>query len=149
MDFYHIWFDLKDSRRDLDFADALERYLNHLRGEGMIEGWRLTRRKLGFSPPHFAEFHVAIEVKNLDQLEQAFQHAATRSRDVERLHAGVYSHVRKAQFALYRDFPDPGRERKPRSRSLGFTTRAAGAVADDDLPIEPLVTENEPETSED
>lgn len=147
MDLYHIWFDIKDTRRDLEFADALETYMNHLRDRDLIHGWRLTRRKLGFSPPHLFEFHVMIEVKNLDQLEQAFQTAATREPGIEKLHAAVYARVRRAQFALYRDFPDPNRERKRRAAGgLGFTARKQAEDFDDELAIEPIDSEAETET---
>lgn len=109
MDYYHAWFDLKDTSKDLQFVERLDRYMQHLKEKGMIEGYRLARRKLGFGPPGLGEFHVTIEVKNLTQLDEAFLHAATRGRDVEPLHAGVYSAIQDVKFALYRDFPDPVR----------------------------------------
>ena len=48
MDYYEAWFDIMDSRKDLEFSEVMARYLGHLQGEGLIEGYRLTRRKLGF-----------------------------------------------------------------------------------------------------
>jgi hypothetical protein len=113
MDIYHIWFNLKDSHRDLEFCDALEVYMAHLRDHGMIEGHRLTRRKLGFGPPELGEFHVAIEVKDLAQLDAAFHAAATRAAPIEGPHAAVYSRITDFRAALYRDFPDPVRVTKP------------------------------------
>ena len=109
MDCYEIWFDLKDSHRDLEFADALARYMGYLTEKELIGGFRLTRRKLGFGPQGLGEFHVTIETSDLTQLEAAFQRAATRDEEIEPLHAAVYSAVRNTQFALYRDFPDAGR----------------------------------------
>ena len=109
MDCYEIWCDLKDSARDLEFAEVLKAYMEHLRERGLIAGYRLTRRKLGFSPPGMGEFHVVIETQDLAQLERAFQEAATREGEVERVHRAVYSAVTNARFALYRDFPDPFR----------------------------------------
>ena len=50
-----------------------------------------------------------MEVRNLDQLDQAFEHVATRGEPVESFHFGVNSLVQNARFALYRDFPDPQR----------------------------------------
>ncbi len=109
MDYYEIWCNLKDGRRDLEFCQAVERYLGYLQSQGLIERHRLTRRKLGFGPPGLGEFHVTIETRDLAQLEQAFQQVATRSGEVEELHRAVYSAVTDLTFALYRDFPDPWR----------------------------------------
>jgi len=111
MDHYHIWCNLKPGVRDLDFCEAVEGYLGWLRAQGLIAGHRLTRRKLGFSPPGLGEFHIDIETEDLAQLERAFQRAATREGEVERLHARVYSAAQDVQFALYRDFPDAVRQR--------------------------------------
>ena len=108
MDTYHAWFDLKNSGKDLEFSESLCRYLDYLKGQGKIHGYRLA----GFGPPGLGEFHVAIDVVNLAQLDEAFQLAATREPGIEKLHAAVYSAIQGVQFALYRDFPDPVRERK-------------------------------------
>lgn len=106
MDVYHIWCGLKDSREDKAFAAAVAAYLDHHKASGRIESWRLLRRKLGLGPDGFGEFHVMIETRDLAQLEAAFKSAATRSGEVEKLHAAVYSRVAGAKFALERDFPD-------------------------------------------
>lgn len=111
MDIYHVWCDLKPEVSDTAFAEKLDAYLGHLRTEGLIEGWRLTRRKLGLGAPGLGEFHLMIEVKNLAQLEDAFLRVAGRREPVEGFHFGVNSLVRNAVFALYRDFPDPVRHR--------------------------------------
>lgn len=106
MDIYHIWVNLRDSRRDLEFARAVDAYLGHLKSEGSLEGWRLTRRKLGFGPAELGEFHIQVFARDMGQLELAFSRAATRAGEVERLHASVYSMVTDFRSALYREFPD-------------------------------------------
>ena len=106
MDVYHIWCDLKDSRQDKEFAAAVGAYLDHHKAGGRLEGWRLLRRKLGFGPDGQGEFHIMIETRNLAQLDSAFQAAAARIGEVEKLHANVYSRVINAKFGLERDFPD-------------------------------------------
>jgi hypothetical protein len=111
MDTYHIWCNLQPGVGDLQFAADVGAYLGHLRDAGVIAGHRLTRRKLGLGPSHLGEFHIAIEVIDLGQLERAFQRAAARQGETERLHARVYGAVRDVTFALYRDFPDPVRGR--------------------------------------
>lgn len=111
MDIYHVWCDLKPGTRDTEFSDRVASYLGHLQQQGLIGGWRLTRRKLGLGPRELGEFHVMIEVAGLHQLDQAFARVATRRDPVEGLHFAVNSMVENASFALYRDFPDAVRQR--------------------------------------
>jgi hypothetical protein len=108
-DRYHIWCDLRDSGRDLEFCRAVDAWLGHLEAQGAIEGWRIGRRKLGLGPPDIGEFHIEIAVRDLAQLDAAFHAAAARRGDAEDLHGAVFRSVRNTRFALYRDFPDPGR----------------------------------------
>ena len=109
MDHYHIWCDLKDGVKDTDFADRVGAYLEHLKEEGLIAGWHLTRRKLGLGSPRLPEFHILMETEDLAQLDRAFNHVASRDGPVEGLHHAVNSLVDDVFFALYRDFPDPVR----------------------------------------
>lgn len=110
MDIYHGWFNLKPGVRDMDFMDAFAKYMDRLEAEGVIEGWRLMRKKLGLAPAHLGEFHFMIEVADLTQLDSAFDWVATRADPIESDHHAVNSLVQNIQFALYRDFPDPVRE---------------------------------------
>ena len=111
MNIYHAWCDLKPGISDTVFADKVAAYMGHLKEQELIEGWRLTRRKLGLGAPGLGEFHLMIEVKDLGQLEQAFERVAGRREPVEGFHFGVNSLVQNAVFALYRDFPDTFRHR--------------------------------------
>lgn len=106
-----IWFDLRQGVKDLDIADAIDAMLAHLRDAGSIEAWNLTRRKLGFGPPSLGEFFLDIQVKDMVQLEAAFDTVTPRSGEMERLHAAVWSKVTGFQSGLWRDFPDPNRAR--------------------------------------
>ena len=106
MDYYQAWFDLKAGVKDTDFARDLARYMSYLEERNLIEGWKLTRRKLGLAPAGFGDFHLVMETKNMAQLEEAFQHVASRAEPVESVHFGVNSKVQNARFGLYRDFPD-------------------------------------------
>jgi hypothetical protein len=106
MNHYHTWFDLKPGTKDADFARSMARYMDHLKARGLIEGWRLTRRKLGFGPRDLGEFHIMMETKDLAQLDAAFNHVAGRREPVESVHFGVNSQVQNLKIALYRDFPD-------------------------------------------
>jgi len=111
VDIYHVWCDLKPGTSDIQFAQQVSAYMEHLKTGGLIEGWRLTRRKLGFGPAAVGEFHIMIEVKDLAQLDHAFARVAGRSEPVEGFHFAVNSLVQNARFGLYRDFPDPFRQR--------------------------------------
>ena len=107
MNIYHVWCDLKPGVGDLTFSENVGAYLGHLKEQGLIEGFRLTRRKLGLGGP--GEFHLMIEIRDLAQLDAAFEQVSGRREPVEGFHFGVNSLVTNATFALYRDFPDPTR----------------------------------------
>lgn len=109
MNLYDIWCDLKPGIGDLDFAAKCAAYMEHLKQQGLIESWRLTRRKLGLGPATLGEFHISIELRDLAQLDAAFDRVSARRDPVEGFHFGLNSLVTNATFALYRDFPDPGR----------------------------------------
>jgi hypothetical protein len=111
MDVYHIWFNLKDGVGDLEFADAARAYLDHLREQELIAGYRLTRRKLGLGHPNLPEWHIAIDFADLSQLDRAFGRVAARALPVESLHHAVNAKARDVFFALHRDFPDEIRVR--------------------------------------
>lgn len=111
MDIYDIWVDLKPGQRDMEFVEHVGRYLGKLKADGLIEGFRVSRRKLGLGIPGLGEFHIAIETRDLAQLERAFQTVSSRADPVETFHHAVNSRVENFKAALYRDFPDPHRRR--------------------------------------
>ncbi len=111
MDLYSGWFDLKPGVSDLGFCEKMTEYMGHLKDEGLIESWRLTRRKLGLGIPELGEFHIMMEVKDLRQLEAAFARVGARREPTEGFHFGMNSLVTNVRFALYRDFPDEFRHR--------------------------------------
>ena len=60
MDVYELSVDLRNGVRDMDLVTALDGYLGLLQErEGLIESWRLLRRKLGLGEG--SEFKVLIE----------------------------------------------------------------------------------------
>lgn len=111
MNTYAIWVDLRDSREDLAFCDAVDAFLGSLKSQGLLESFSLERRKFGFAPEGLGEFHIRILTETLDQLDQAFHHAATRSGEIESLHSNVFKRVVNFKSALYRTFPDEVRVR--------------------------------------
>jgi hypothetical protein len=111
VDIYHIWCDLKPGVSDTEFVDAAETYLNHLKAQDRLASFRITRRKLGLGAAGLQEFHLMLEFTDLAQLDSAFNEVASRADPVESFHHAVNSKVSSVSFALYRDFPDPGRRR--------------------------------------
>jgi hypothetical protein len=111
MDIYNAWFDLKADVSDVEFSDRLKTYMDRLKDDGMMQGWRLMRRKLGLSAAPVGEFHLMMEFSDLAQLDQAFNRVGSRREPIEGVHFGVNSQVQNVQFALYRDFPDSIRHR--------------------------------------
>lgn len=109
MDQYHIWCDVAPGK-DMEFVSAVNGFLGALQGEGKIEGYRLTRRKLGLGIAGLGEFHVVIEVQGLAQLDEAFGLVATRAGEIESLHFGANSLTTNLSFQLERDFPDAVRQ---------------------------------------
>ena len=55
VDIYHAF---KPGISDITFAERVAAYPGHLKEPGLIECWRLTRRKLGFGAPGLGEFHL-------------------------------------------------------------------------------------------
>jgi hypothetical protein len=107
---YHIWCDLKDTSKDLEFARNIDAYLGHLCDAEMIAGYSLSRRALGFGPAEFGEFHVTIDLNDLSQLDQVFGKVAARAGETEDFHRAVYTSVTNMKFSHERDFPDSQRE---------------------------------------
>ncbi len=111
MTIYHIWCNLKDGIKDVEFADAVKKYFAHLQEQGQVHGYRLTRRKLGLAPSQLPEFHILVDFVDMAQMDAAFQNVSSRADPVESFHHAVNSKVRDVVIALYRDFPDEGRVR--------------------------------------
>jgi hypothetical protein len=111
MDVYHIWCNLRSGVSDVEFCERVDRYLGSLCDADRIRGHRVTRRKLGLGPSDIGEFHITIEIDDLAQLDRAFHDVSSRAGAIEELHHAVNSVARDVRFALYRDFPDPQRER--------------------------------------
>jgi len=109
MNLYHCAIDLKDDTKALAFAAAAEAWMKHLQTHGMIQSWRMCRRKLGFGVPRARDFLLEIELSDLAQLDQAFRFTATVDEDVEQLYTTMHQMVGEVDVALYRPFPDPER----------------------------------------
>ncbi|ASM72411.1 MULTISPECIES: DUF6614 family protein [Roseobacteraceae] len=112
MNLYHCLIDLKHDAKALTFAKALDDWMVHLQNAGAIQGWRLLRRKLNLASGGHRDFMLEIEVRDLQQLDQAFRLSGQQDEDVAALHRAVHDHVALADFGLYRPFPDPERSER-------------------------------------
>lgn len=110
MDIYHIWCDLKPGQKDVEFVEHLIAYFEHLKQEAKLDSYRITRKKLGLAPADLLEFHIMLDFENLAELDETFNHVASRNDPVESFHHAVNGRVNNVRFALYRDFPDPVRQ---------------------------------------
>src|SRR5271155_2325776 len=102
MDIYNAWFDLKAGVSDVEFCGRLKTYMDSLKSDGLMQSWRLMRRKLGLSAAPVGEFHLMMEFSARAQLDQSFNRVGSRREPTEGVHFGVNSLVASVQFALYR-----------------------------------------------
>ena len=107
-DIYHIWADKKKGISDIDFANNMRKFLQHLVDEGKMNSFRITRMKLGFrSIQDLPEWHMMMELDNMAQLEKAFDRVVPRKGQLEKEHISFNKFVEdNIQHALYRDWPD-------------------------------------------
>ena len=107
-DIYHIWADKKKGISDLDFANNMRKFLQHLVDEGKMNSFRITRMKLGFrSIQDLPEWHMMMEFDNMAQLDKAFERVVPRKGELEKEHISFNKFVEdNIQHALYRDWPD-------------------------------------------
>lgn len=109
MNLYVCQIDLKQEAKALAFAAALDIWMTHLRDAGAIQSWRLMRRKLNLAADGFHDFLLEIEVEDLAQLDTAFKCAGAHDETVAAKHRAVHDLIARADFGLYRPFPDPER----------------------------------------
>lgn len=103
MDRYHIWFDLRPGAKQTDFVAAVDAFVAHMREQGTVEGHLLELRKLGLGPDTIGEWHLVILVRDMAQLQEAFDGVAPRDGKTEKLHAAVWSKVTNLRFGLMRE----------------------------------------------
>lgn len=109
MNLYHCMIDLKPGANPLVFANALDAWMSLLRDAGRIERWRLLRRKLNLAGDDCADFLLEIELHDLAQLDSAFHYLGQADDQAVQLYGQMRQHIARADFGLYRPFPDPER----------------------------------------
>ena len=108
MDVYTIYADHNQKVTAHHFAKKMKLFLDKMVELGHMEGYRLTRMKLGFRSMDLPEFRIDMDFKNMQQLDDAMTSVLRNEQDIEGEHVG-FNHmvdVETIQHFLYRDFPD-------------------------------------------
>ena len=107
MDIYHIWADKEGDISDTEFVNNMKAFLEHLKSEGKMETYRITRCKMGFRSLDIPEWHIMMEFRNMAQMDSAFERVAPLEGELETKHRSFNQFVAdNIQHALYRDWPD-------------------------------------------
>lgn len=107
MNLYHCMIELRPEARALSFAQATGFWLDHLKAQGLITGWRLMRRKLGLASGPHTDFLLEIEIPGLATLDDAFSALAAADDEATRRYDQMHGMIAEAQVGLYRPYPDP------------------------------------------
>ena len=108
MDVYTIYADHNQKVTAHHFAKKMKLFLDKMVELGHMEGYRLTRMKLGFRSMDLPEFRIDMDFKNMQQLDDAMTSVIRNEENIEGEHVGFNSlvDVETIQHFLYRDYPD-------------------------------------------
>ncbi len=93
---------------DLDWVNGMKSFFDHLKSEGRMEDYRITRCKMGFrSIADMPEWMILMEFKDMAQMDSAFKRVAPLEGELEAKHKSFNQFVSGTiQHALFRDWPD-------------------------------------------
>lgn len=108
MDLYTIWADKAGDITDVEWVAGMRRFFDHLVSEGKMEGYRITRCKMGFrSIADMPEWLIIMEFQDMAQMDLAFRRVAKKEGELEEAHQSFNQFVAgNIQHALWRDWPD-------------------------------------------
>ena len=108
MDVYHIFADHNEDVDAHEFATKMRVFLDNMVAMGKMESYRLTRMKLGFRSMDLPEFHITMDFRNMQQLDDAMTAVLRNEQNIEDSHVAFNQlvDVETIQHFLYRDFPD-------------------------------------------
>ena len=108
MDVYHIFADHNEDVDAHEFATKMRVFLDNMVAMGKMESYRLTRMKLGFRSMDLPEFHIMMDFRNMQQLDDAMTAVLRNEQNIEDSHVAFNQlvDVETIQHFLYRDFPD-------------------------------------------
>jgi len=107
-DIYTIWADKEGNISDLDWVNGMKSFFDHLKSEGKMEDYRITRCKMGFrSIADMPEWMILMEFRDMAQMDLAFKRVAPLAGELEAKHKSFNQFVSGTiQHALFRDWPD-------------------------------------------
>lgn len=108
MDVYHIFADHNEDVDAHEFATKMRVFLDNMVAMDKMESYRLTRMKLGFRSMDLPEFHIMMDFKNMQQLDDAMTAVLRNENSIEDSHVAFNQlvDVETIQHFLYRDYPD-------------------------------------------
>jgi len=99
MNFYQVWFDLKDSVRHKEFLKSARDFLDLLKIRGLITEYVILRRKLGLGPEELGEFNIQIMGQSIGALDRISELITKGDSDL------YLKHAEMVKFGLYRKWP--------------------------------------------
>ena len=83
-------------------------FLDQLVSMNKMHDYKITRMKLGFRSMDLPEFHIVMEFKTMQDLDDAMTNILENKDDVDVAHVNFNQYVDQEtiQHALYRDYPD-------------------------------------------
>jgi hypothetical protein len=108
MDIYTIWANKAGDISDLEWVNGMKSFFDHLKSEGKLESYRITRCKMGFrSIADMPEWMILMEFQDMAQMDSAFRRVAPLEGELETKHRSFNQFVAgDIQHALFRDWPD-------------------------------------------
>ena len=108
MDLYTIWANKQGDITDLEWVTGMRSFFDHLKSEGKLESYRITRCKMGFrSIADMPEWMIIMEFQDMAQMDSAFRRVAPLEGELESKHKSFNQFVAgDIQHALFRDWPD-------------------------------------------
>jgi len=112
MNLYHCLIELKSEARALAFASAVQAWMAHLQGLGLVQGWRLMRRKFGLAAGAHPDFLLEIDLADLASLDAAFTTLGAGDDRASRLYDQMHQMIAQVEVGLYRPYPDPAQRER-------------------------------------
>ena len=124
-DIYNIFADHNKNVNAKEFAIKMRKFLDGLVSMGKMKSYRLTRAKLGFRSMDLPEFHIMMEFKNMQQLDDAMTSVLRNEKNIDKSHVAFNQLVDQEtiQHFLYRDFPDDLNTTKLTETSKSYTIK--------------------------
>ena len=90
------------------FVSKMQLFLDQLVSMNKMHDYKITRMKLGFRSMDLPEFHIVMEFKTMQDLDDAMTNILENKDDVDVAHVNFNQYVDQEtiQHALYRDYPD-------------------------------------------